>query len=75
MQKEKAELIGRLYGSRQDMVCRDIVALVGILIEEARMSNDTAEGLVVFRNQGKIEGYKALIDIIIKGLPIFEPKN
>lgn len=70
IQQEKVELIGRLYNSRQDPVGKDLLALLDIEIDEVRADNDTAEGMTIFRNQGKIEGYKELKDIIIKGLPV-----
>lgn len=70
MRKEKVELIGRLMSVRQEPTCRVFMALLDLLIEETRVNNDTAEGGTLWRNQGKIEGYKELIEIITKGLPV-----
>jgi hypothetical protein len=67
--KIKSELIGELCGAQKDHVCQNLFKLLDILISEARIENDTAEENVIYRNQGKIQGFLELKDSIERGLP------
>ena len=72
MHDKKAEMIGRLHGYRLEDSGRDLTMLLDILVAETRESNDRAEGIQVSRNQGKIEGFLELRDMIARGLPGLE---
>lgn len=67
--KAKAELISELCGAQKDHVCQNLFKLLEILISEARLDNDTAEENIIYRNQGKIQGFLELKESITRGLP------
>jgi len=67
--RQKAELIFEISGSRAESVCRNILSLLDILIDEVRIENDTAAPDTFMQNQGKIKAYTALKDYILRGLP------
>jgi len=67
--QEKATLIAELNGAKDSPMCKSLLSLLSLLIQEARIANDTAVSLEVVSNQGKIGAYSDLKDIILKGNP------
>lgn len=67
--KEKAELIMEVYGSQRDNSMQNMIKLIDLLIQEARVDNDVADTTVFLQNQGKISGYSVLKEYIERGLP------
>ena len=67
--KVKAEVIFELSGARGDSMCQNFLKLLDILIEEARIENDTTCPEDFRLNQGQIKAYKTIKDHIEKGLP------
>lgn len=67
--KPKAELIIEIFAAQKDNSVRNIMKLLDVLIDETRISNDSVEGNDIYRNQGKIQAYQALKEIIERGLP------
>jgi hypothetical protein len=65
----KTTHISELMAMRGTSPGQTIIALLDILISEAREDNDTADPVTVPRNQGKIEAWKQFRDYIIRGLP------
>jgi len=63
---QKAEAISGFSALGFDPAGRPIVCLLDILIEETRISNDTADSETVAKNQGKLEAYKDLRCYLIK---------
>ena len=48
---------------------KSLISLLSLLIQEARIANDTAASPEFLSNQGKIGAYSDLKDIILKGNP------
>lgn len=67
--RPKAELIIDIFAAQKDNSVRNIMRLLDVLIDETRISNDSVEGNEIYRNQGKIQAYQALKEIIERGLP------
>ena len=65
----KAELIIEISGARNEGTCVKILKLLDILIDETRMDNDRAEETAFRWNQGKIQGFLELKELIERGLP------
>ena len=63
---KKAEAIAAFTALKHDPAGRPIINLLDILIDEIRVSNDTAVAEVVVKNQGKIEAYLELRRYILK---------
>lgn len=67
---KKIALQRELFANNAGQVLRNLVELLDIFIEESREANDTVDdGRLLGINQGKIEGYKHLRDIILKEPP------
>lgn len=67
--REKAVLIAELSASHGEPGLQNLVKLLEILVQEARVSNDTATGAEVAANQGEIRAYLQLRECILRGLP------
>lgn len=66
----KAKVIAILNDAKFDSVCKNVIKLLDIYIDEARLSNDTEESdQQIFRNQGTIRACGIMKDNILKGLP------
>lgn len=67
--KDKRAIIFYLHENMASPYLQNVLSLLEILIHEARVSNDTADGAAVINNQGIIQGYQRLKDYIVKPLP------
>lgn len=67
--RDKAETIIEANSSRNESASKTIQKLIGIMINEARVDNDTAQVRRVFRNQGKIAALTQLQEYIDRGQP------
>jgi len=67
--KEKLELIFEINAHKGEPLCKSIVKLLELLINEVRVMNDTAGDVEYRINQGEIRGYSRILDYIEKGLP------
>jgi hypothetical protein len=67
--REKLQIIVDLFENNSCSFSKNTIMLLNVLIEEARVSNDDAEGPEVVRNQGKIIALKSVRDYILKGIP------
>ena len=67
--RPKAELIVVISGARNEEICQNMLKLLDLLIQEVRVENDTAEENVILRNQGKVQAYTGLKEIIERCLP------
>jgi len=67
--RTKAELISNIHERKSESAYQDLNLLIDILINEARIDNDTADSGTFNSNQGKIKAYLALKDYIDRGLP------
>jgi hypothetical protein len=67
--KDKAILITTLSAHQNDVSLTNAVKLIDIMVSETRIDNDRAEGNMLIRNQGKIEGLLELKSHIERGLP------
>lgn len=67
--REKAVLITEISGSQNDNTIKNVVKLLDLLIQEARLDNDTADETRVRVNQGEIKAFVKLREYILRGLP------
>lgn len=74
-QRERADVIVKLNGSRGTEPCQLMVKLLNLLLDETRESNDMAQKDEVLLNQGKITAYKTLISAITVGYPTLNQKT
>lgn len=66
--QEKASLINKFHGVKNEHAGSIIYELMNALLDEVREDNDNAEINVVVFNQGKIEAYKTLLRYLRDGL-------
>lgn len=63
------EVIGSLFNARGSEQCKMMVCLCKLFITETREFNDNAQEREIAKNQGKIEAYKSIIEVITEGIP------
>ncbi len=67
--RKKGELVSAVNGFNNTPPMDAIVALLDLYIELTRIQNDVAQESELKHNQGKIEAYKELKDVITRGNP------
>lgn len=67
--EEIARVVGELHEARNGRDVRNLVFLCNSIIQETREDNDTAGRIRTLRNQGKINGFRELLDSIENGNP------
>lgn len=67
--RDKATLIAELCGAQRENSIQNVLKLVEILINDARVDNDTVSPDNFRLNQGEIRGYNRLKEYILRGIP------
>jgi hypothetical protein len=70
---ELTELVGVLTSIKNDPNIVKLLRILDIYVEKWREENDTVDIDELKTNQGKIQAYKELANLILHGLPQFKP--
>lgn len=69
LENRKGEFTRFCYDSRGTLTGQNFVALLELLLDEARKKNDDAKIVTIYRNQGEIRSLKTLLGFFQKKPP------